>query len=191
MYMPRVGSVCVLLRQRAPSPFPPLPCLGGITCCTCRGLARCVPYGRGGYLTWRVVTVTRHHIMQRDFKIIEKSAMWDVRCQYFVRLFSQVYKSGGRTVQLYQRYVSAVKREGPEPNPHTVHGTVVDFSVLWWTSITQPDEEEVTAGRQVDVRAMQRVRRVCRGMRAAGCLRRRIVVGLQGGNASRQVLKIG
>ena len=77
--------------------------------------------------------------MQRDFKIIEKSAMWDVRCQYFVRFFSQVYKSGGRTVQLYQRYVSVVKREGPEPNPHTVHGTVVDFSVLWWTSITQPD----------------------------------------------------
>ena len=126
MYMPRVGSVCVLLRQRAPSPFPPLPCLGGITCCTCRGLAQCVPYGRGGYLTWRVVTVTRHHIMQRDFKIIEKSAMWDVRCQYFVRFFSQVYKSGGRTVQLYQRYVSVVKGEGPEPNPHTVHGTVVD-----------------------------------------------------------------
>ena len=111
--------------------------------------------------------------------------------QYFVRFFSQVYKSGGRTVQLYQRYVSAVKREGPEPNPHTVHGTVVDFSVLWWTSITQPDEEEVTAGRQVDVRAMQRVRRVCRGVRAAGCLRGRIVVGLQGGNASRQVLVIG
>ena len=172
----------------------------------------------------------------RDFKMIENSAKWDVRCQYFVRLFSQVYKSGGRTVQLYQRYVSAVKREGPEPNPHTVHGTVVDFSVLWWTSITQPDEEEVTAGRtagalgtpaecrhrlgagvirkvaavqgwvwrltlrdapaspdcvRVDVRAMQRVRRVCRGMRAAGCLRRRIVVGLQGGNASRQVLGIG
>ena len=112
---------------------------------------------------------------------------------YFVRLFSQVYKSGGRTVQLYQRYVSAVKREGPEPNPHTVHGTVVDFSesVLWWTSITQPDEEEVTAGRRVGVRAMQRVRRVCMGVRAAGCLRGCIVVGLQGGNASRQVLGIG
>ena len=87
MYMPRFGSVCVLLRQRAPSPFPPLPCLGGITCCTCRGLARCVPYGRGGYLTWRVVTVTRHHIMQRDFKIIEKSAMCDVNilCDSFLK----------------------------------------------------------------------------------------------------------
>ena len=131
-----------------PPPFPPLPCLGGITCCTCRGLARCVPYGRGGYLTWRVVTVTRHHIMQRDFKIIEKSAMWDVRCQYFVRLFSQVYKSGGRTVQLYQRYVSAVKREGPEPNPHTVHGTVVDFSesVLWSLCRSSPDRRTPPGG---------------------------------------------
>ena len=104
--------------------------------------------GQGGYLTWRVVTVTRHHIMQRDFKIIEKSAMWDVRCQYFVRFFSQVYKSGGRTVQLYQRYVSAVKREGPEPNPHTVHGTVVDFSesVLWSLCRSSPDRRTPPGG---------------------------------------------
>ena len=29
LYMPRVGSVCVLLRQRAPSPFPPPPLSGG------------------------------------------------------------------------------------------------------------------------------------------------------------------
>ena len=196
--------------------------LGGVTCCTCHGLARCVSY-YGSVLpppsppspVWGGLPVvlvvgwlgacptggglsdvarsdgdTSPH-NARDFKMIEKSAKWDVRCQYFVRFFSQVYKSGGRTVQLYQRYVSAVKREGPEPNPHTVHGTVVDFSVLWWTSITQPDEEEVTAGRTAGALGTPAE---CRHRLGAGVIRkvgRRIVVGLQGGNASRQVLKIG
>ena len=53
------------------------------------------------------------------------------------------------------------------------------------------DNEEVFAGRQVGVRAVQCVRQVCMGARATGCLRGRIVVELQRGNASRQVLRMG
>ena len=62
-----------------------------------------------------------------------------------------------------------------------------------WTVVTLSffSRPEDSAGRRVGVRAMQRVRRVCMGVRAAGCLRGRIVVGLQGGNASLEVLGIG
>ena len=47
LYMSRVGSVCVLLRQRAPSPFPPSPVWGGLPVVLVVGWLGACPTGGG------------------------------------------------------------------------------------------------------------------------------------------------